>query len=83
MIFDYLKEVSTSSLNFDVYHPKGDEWETFKREWKQTKGFIIPSTPFVEDNEEGSTSKDQVPEDTTPNEEVPSEPTNEPSKGEG
>ncbi|KAH1063970.1 hypothetical protein J1N35_028957 [Gossypium stocksii] len=32
---DYLKDISIESLNFDVYHPKGDEWDAFQRKLKQ------------------------------------------------
>ncbi|KAK5842396.1 hypothetical protein PVK06_004746 [Gossypium arboreum] len=60
----------------------GGEWKSFQKEWKQTEGFIIPYTPIVEEDREGSTSKDQVLEDTFPTEEVLTKPTNHLDEGE-
>ncbi|KAH1091405.1 hypothetical protein J1N35_018662 [Gossypium stocksii] len=54
--FNYLSNISAESLNFNVYHSNGEEWETFQRKWKQSSNFFIPITPEVEYNKEGPTN---------------------------
>lgn len=72
--FNSLKDIFSSSPNFDVYHLEGDEWEALQREWKQSSDLFIPNTPNTEDKKEGSTSEDQNPEDPPPTKEIPSKP---------
>ncbi|KAH1031200.1 hypothetical protein J1N35_043374 [Gossypium stocksii] len=45
--FDFLRDVSTDSLGFDVYNPKDKKWEDFQSKWKQIIGFFIPNSPKI------------------------------------
>ncbi|KAH1092120.1 hypothetical protein J1N35_019377 [Gossypium stocksii] len=55
--FKNLRDISTSSLNFIVYHPEGEEQKSFQREWKQLGEFIIPTMPNSVENEKSSTNE--------------------------
>lgn len=43
--FNCHRDISTESLNFNVYHPEDKNWETFQREWKHLADFFIPTMP--------------------------------------
>lgn len=79
--FDYMKEITRESLNFDVYHLKGEEWEAFQGEWKQLVTFSLPTTPWVEDNEENLEDVDQNPKGGPQTNEVPTKLVDQPAKG--
>ncbi|KAK5839519.1 hypothetical protein PVK06_008317 [Gossypium arboreum] len=51
--FDFLKDITISSLNFDVYNVNGKEWEEFQSKQNHTDGFFTPIMPDKE-NFEGS-----------------------------
>ncbi|KAK5771489.1 hypothetical protein PVK06_047694 [Gossypium arboreum] len=55
--FNCLKDISSMSLSFNVYHPTGDECEAFQREWKKSEDFIIPSTTNNVHNDESPFSE--------------------------
>ncbi|KAH1082612.1 hypothetical protein J1N35_022373 [Gossypium stocksii] len=78
--FNYLKDISTDLVSFNIYHPEGEEWEAFKREWKYLDEFIIPTTPKAVDGVESSIEEDQHPEDPYPTEETLIEPIDQPNE---
>ncbi|KAH1040041.1 hypothetical protein J1N35_041784 [Gossypium stocksii] len=80
--FEYLKDITTESLNFDVYHPKGEEWEAFQGEWKQSVTFSLPTTPKAKDNEENMADVDQNLEGHPQTDKVSIEPVDQPNERE-
>lgn len=52
--FNFLQDISTEYLSFNVYHPKGKDWEDFQKKWKQIVGFFFPNMLEVENEEENS-----------------------------
>lgn len=79
--FDFLKDISTVSLKFDVYHPKSDEWEAFQSGWKQSSVFSIPTMPGPEANKGSLVYVEQNPEAHPQTDEVPIKPLDQSSKG--
>ncbi|KAH1107361.1 hypothetical protein J1N35_011129 [Gossypium stocksii] len=79
--FNCLKDIPIELLNFDVYYPKGEKWETFLRDLNQAYEYIIPPMPVAEEIDEGSVSKGQNPEDPFPTEGVSTAPTNQTNEG--
>lgn len=45
--FNYLENISTKPLNFNIYHLEDKELETFKREWKQSGDLLIQIHPAL------------------------------------
>lgn len=49
--FKFLQNISIKCLNFNAYHPEGEDLENFQSKWKQSAGFFITTTLEVEDEE--------------------------------
>ncbi|KAK5819761.1 hypothetical protein PVK06_024784 [Gossypium arboreum] len=45
---DLSQKVTPDSFNFNVYSPKGEDWEKFQREWKKTTNFFTPNEPEID-----------------------------------
>ncbi|KAH1107600.1 hypothetical protein J1N35_011368 [Gossypium stocksii] len=83
MDFNFLKEISTDSFRFNVYHPEGKDWEDFNIKWNEIAGFLTTSTLEVENDEkylEDSIDLEKATEVVELTEEVPVEPTDHQSR---
>ncbi|KAH1107275.1 hypothetical protein J1N35_011043 [Gossypium stocksii] len=79
--FNYLKEISTKLLSFNVYHLEGAEPKTFQRVWKHSAGFFLQDTPEAIDDDKNLTNVEHSPEGHPPLDKVTTRPIHQPLKG--
>ncbi|KAH1046285.1 hypothetical protein J1N35_037069 [Gossypium stocksii] len=42
--FDFFNDISIETLDFNVYNPKGKEWEKLQLKWKQIARSFLPNS---------------------------------------
>ncbi|KAK5771265.1 hypothetical protein PVK06_047455 [Gossypium arboreum] len=47
--FNCLQMVTVESMNFNAYIPKGNNWKSFKKKWRQSINFFIFREPKIDE----------------------------------